>query len=117
MKCNDERYDRDADAYIAARESQAPQRGPRDLEGIKAGLFYEIPLYAGREWTVPFPGDLSEGWAVASDLITEAAMGYHCEEIDEAELPAPLNNPTYAGLRIYRFDGPDVEGYFGVWHA
>lgn len=78
-------------------------------------MFYEVPLYWGsRSFTVPSPGDLSEGWAMDADLLAEAAAGYDCQEIDEAALPVPLDNPTYPGLRIFRLEGQNGPSYFGM---
>lgn len=78
--------------------------------------FYEVTLYeSGSEFNVPSRGDLGEGWAMDSDLIQEAAMGYPVEAIDETDLPKSLNNPTYPGLRIFKMEGQDGPSYFGIW--
>ena len=78
-------------------------------------MFYEVPLYWGsRSFTVPNPGDLGAGWEMDSDLLGEAAQGYCCEEIEEADLPVPLDNPPYQGLRIFRLEGQNGPSYFGI---
>jgi hypothetical protein len=78
-------------------------------------LLYEVPLY----WTngafhVPAPDDLGVGWASETALLQEAAMGYPVAEITAADLPAPLDNPTYAGLRLFRLEGQSGPSYFGI---
>lgn len=77
-------------------------------------MFYAIPLYPGRTFTVPSPGDLGEGWAFDSDLLEAIAQGRTLEAITEAELPAPLDNPTYPGLQLYRLETAQGAEYVGV---
>ena len=78
-------------------------------------MFYEVPLYWGsRSFTVPSPGDLGEGWIMETDLLVEASHGYGCEEIAAADLPLPLDNPTYQAVRIFRLDGQNGPSYFGL---
>jgi hypothetical protein len=78
-------------------------------------MFYEIPLYSvDGAFHVPARGDLGEGWASDADLLHEAAMGYPIEEITAADLPQPLDNPLYSGLRLFRLDGQHGASYFGV---
>lgn len=78
-------------------------------------MYYEVPLYwTATGFNVPSSGDLGEGWAMDSDLIQEAANGYPVEEISENDLPAPLNNSTFGGLRIFKMNGQDGASYFGI---
>ena len=78
-------------------------------------MYYEIALYdVNGEFHVARPADLGEGWAMDSDLLHEAADGYPIAEISEAELPAPLQNQHYAGLRLFKLDGQHGASYFGI---
>lgn len=78
-------------------------------------MYYEVVLTPRfGKLTVPSPGDIGEGWAMDADLIEQVAQGYHCEELTEADLPAPLDNPTYPGLRLYRVEGRTETFYFGI---
>ena len=78
-------------------------------------MYYEITL----NWMSDgfHVGEKGQGWAMDSDLLHEAAMGYPVEEIGEAELPATLHNPTYPGLRVFRMDGQNGPSYFGVYEG
>ena len=78
-------------------------------------MYYEVPLLdRGPYLSVPSPGDLGDGWAIDSDLLMEIAQGYPCEPIDEADLPKPLDNPTFPGLQLYRLHGAQGITYFGI---
>ena len=76
-------------------------------------MFYEVTLNWNSNGFTVNP-ELGEGWAMDTDLIHEAAMGYPVEEISESELPANLNNPTFAGLRLFKMDGQNGPSYFGI---
>lgn len=75
-------------------------------------MYYEITLnWNSNNFTVN--PDKGEEWAMDTDIIAEAAGSYPVEEV--SELPLPLENSKFPGLRLFRVDGQHGPAYFGIY--
>lgn len=78
--------------------------------------FVEVALFDvdGQFYVEKIDDDPTEWYPTMEELMEGASFGYPCREIEEKDLPLPVEDHHYTDLHIFEVDGRNGKSYFAA---